>query len=266
MRFVCSGPRPQRPSPLCSSRASAPEPAPARRCLPRPSTRVGRTSSWNRPETAPLRPGRRPLRRSGRLPELRVGVRPFRMPGLPTTSPFRRGSVGRRRSRRGRALFDGTGPAASRRGLLPQFPRPSRRAHPRYSRFVGVDSGTGSFVIDLGRGVTLGEGTTGFPSRSTCPSPVAASAAGKRECSAPPAGCVADPGDGFGTGCTTYKVMLSGPRGRRPGLMFALRARSSQLSALCSAAVGRGTCGADRLGGPTVLPVVPTGFEPVSPP
>src|SRR5690242_10152744 len=55
--------------------------------------------------------------------------------------------------------FNGSGPAASENVSFYQSSsgRPGALIH-KYSRIVGVDNGTGSFAIDLGRGVKLEEG------------------------------------------------------------------------------------------------------------
>jgi hypothetical protein len=123
--------------------------------------------------------------------------------------------------------FNGIGPAASENVVFYQ----SSSGHPgapihKYSRIVGVDTGTGSFVIDLGRGVKLGEGhywvSVQVNMRFDC--------CGEwgwetRIAEHRKPAVWENPGDGFGTGCTTYKFMRKCFPGEGPDLMFALRGK-----------------------------------------
>jgi hypothetical protein len=124
--------------------------------------------------------------------------------------------------------FNGAGPAASENVSFYQSSsgRPGALIH-KYSRIVGVDNGTGSFVIDLGRGVKLGEGhywvsvqinmrfdccgEWGWETRTTQHRKPA---------------MWQNPGDGFSTGCTTYRALTKCiPVGEGPDFMFALRGK-----------------------------------------
>jgi hypothetical protein len=123
--------------------------------------------------------------------------------------------------------FNGIGPAASENVVFyhSSSGRPGAPIH-TFSGIVGADNGTGSFVIDLGRGVKLGEGHYWVSVQAN----MAFACCGEwgwetriAEHSQP--AMWQNPGDGFSTGCTTYKVMFKCSPGAGPDLMFALRGK-----------------------------------------
>jgi hypothetical protein len=124
--------------------------------------------------------------------------------------------------------FSGIGPAKSENVSFYESVagRPGALIH-RYSRVVGADDGTGSFVIDLGRGVELAEGHYWVSVQVN----MSFDCCGEWgwETRVPQHGKPAmwqNPGGGFQTGCTTYRALsMCLGEGYGQDFMFALRGK-----------------------------------------